>query len=184
MDDRKVLDIIDTLYTMVTEAWGVPLGNERCIVERDKVLNLLDEIKVKLPVEMAEARRLVTSKEHYIGGAKKDAEAIRKSAEARANELISQQEVVKAAEKRAKTIVSDAQARVRDLYRIANNYVDDALKNSEEALDAARKELHDSRMAFRKASVVAFQEVQKAQDREQEPPARPGPLVQEPPSGD
>ena len=38
--DNEVMELIDQLYTMVSEAWGVPLGNEKCIVERDQVLEL------------------------------------------------------------------------------------------------------------------------------------------------
>ena len=164
MDDRnerKVLDVIDVLYTMVTEAWGVPLGNERCILERDKVLSLLDEIKEKLPVEMAEAKRIVTSKEHYIGGAKKDADAIRRSAEERARELINEQEVVKAADRRAREILSEAQTRTRELYRVANAYVDDQLKRTEDAIGAALQEVHSSRSAFRKAAANLVQNAQR-----------------------
>ena len=33
---------------MVSEAWGVPLGNDKCIIERDKFMNILDEIKAQL----------------------------------------------------------------------------------------------------------------------------------------
>ena len=29
--DNEVMELIDQLYTMVSEAWGVPLGNEKCI---------------------------------------------------------------------------------------------------------------------------------------------------------
>ena len=39
--ENHALDIIDMLYNMIAEAWGVPLGNDKCIVERDKALNLL-----------------------------------------------------------------------------------------------------------------------------------------------
>ena len=42
--NNDVMELIEMLYTQVSEAWGVPLGNEKCIVERDKVLGLLDEI--------------------------------------------------------------------------------------------------------------------------------------------
>ena len=35
--DNEVMDLIEALYSMVSEAWGVPLGNDKCIVERDKV---------------------------------------------------------------------------------------------------------------------------------------------------
>ena len=47
--DNEVMELIDQLYTMVSEAWGVPLGNEKCIVERDQVLEILDEIKTATP---------------------------------------------------------------------------------------------------------------------------------------
>ena len=43
--DNEVMELIDQLYTMVSEAWGVPLGNEKCIVERDQVLDRLEELK-------------------------------------------------------------------------------------------------------------------------------------------
>ena len=57
--ENHALDIIDMLYNMIAEAWGVPLGNDKCIVERDKALNLLDDLKATLPMELSEARRLV-----------------------------------------------------------------------------------------------------------------------------
>ena len=38
--EHEVLQLLEMLYTMISEAWGVPLGNDKCIIERDKVLNL------------------------------------------------------------------------------------------------------------------------------------------------
>ena len=34
-------ETITTLYEMVQDAWSLPLGAEKCVVERDKVLDLL-----------------------------------------------------------------------------------------------------------------------------------------------
>lgn len=45
----EVMELIETLYSMVTEAWGVPLGNDKCIVERENVLEILNEIKTRIP---------------------------------------------------------------------------------------------------------------------------------------
>lgn len=45
----EVMELIETLYSMVTEAWGVPLGNDKCIVERENVLEILNEIKRASP---------------------------------------------------------------------------------------------------------------------------------------
>ncbi len=130
MENNSILDLIEMLYTMVSEAWGVPLGNEKCIIERDKFLNILDEIKAQLPVEVAEAKRLVTARDEFIGSAKREAESIRKSAEEHARELVDEQEIVKAAAMRSNELLSRAETRTRELYRVANEYVDDALRRT------------------------------------------------------
>jgi len=150
--ENEVLELIEMLYTMVTEAWGVPLGNEKCIVERDKVLNLLDEIKAQLPNEVAEARRLVNARNEFIGGAKREAEAIRKAAEDRAREMVEEQEIVIAAKTRSNEVLTQAENRTRELYRVANEYVDDALRRTEEAINSALSEVRQSRSNFRAAA--------------------------------
>ena len=147
--DNEVLELIDMLYTMVTEAWGVPLGNEKCIVERDKVLNLLDEIKAHLPMELAEAKRMVAARDEYIGNARREAEAIRKSAQEQARELMDRESVVAAAKARSNEMLSSAEKRAKELYRVANAYVDDALKRTEEAITSALNEVRQSRASFR-----------------------------------
>lgn len=150
--ENDVLELVEMLYTMVTEAWGVPLGNEKCIVERDKVLNLLDEIKAQLPAEVAEARRLVNARNEFIGNAKREADAIRKAAEDRARELVEEQEIVVAAKTRSNEVLTQAESRTRELYRVANEYVDDALRRTEEAINSALSEVRQSRSNFRAAS--------------------------------
>ena len=79
--DNEVMELIDELYSMVSEAWGVPLGNDKCIVERDKVLNMIEDIKAQLPVELSEAKHLVSARDEFIGNAKREAESIRRAAE-------------------------------------------------------------------------------------------------------
>ena len=91
--DNEVMELIDQLYTMVSEAWGVPLGNEKCIVERDQVLEILDEIKTAMPVELSEAKRLVSARDEFINNAKREAEGIRNQAEERARALVDDQEI-------------------------------------------------------------------------------------------
>ena len=150
--ENDVLELVEMLYTMVTEAWGVPLGNEKCIVERDKVLNLLDEIKAQLPAEVAEARRLVNARNEFIGNAKREAEAIRKAAEDRAREMVEEQEIVVAAKTRSNEVLTQAESRTRELYRVANEYVDDALRRTEEAINSALSEVRQSRSNFRAAA--------------------------------
>lgn len=149
--NNDVMELIEMLYTQVSEAWGVPLGNEKCIVERDKVLGLLDEIKARIPVEVSEAKRLVAARDEFIGNAKREAEAIRKSAEERARTLTDEQEIVKAAKTRAAGLVAEAETQSRELRRVANEYTDDLLRQTEEAVGGSLEKVRQVRARFRTA---------------------------------
>ena len=34
-ENEGILELIEMLYNMISEAWGVPLGNDKCLVDRD-----------------------------------------------------------------------------------------------------------------------------------------------------
>ena len=141
---QEVMEIIDDLYSMVSEAWGVPLGNEKCIVDRDKILSLLDEMKDKLPSELAEARRLVQTRNEFITNAKHEAEGIRHQAEERARQLVSEQEVVRVAEARSHEMMATTEQQVRALRQAASEFCANALANTENAIAAAQQETHNT----------------------------------------
>ena len=150
--DNEVMELIDELYSMVSEAWGVPLGNDKCIVERDKVLNMIEDIKAQLPVELSEAKRLVSARDEFIGNAKKEAESIRRTAEEKARALVDQQEIVRIARTRSSELMANAENKSRELRHVASDYVDDILRRSEESLAAALNEVRGSRSQFRTAT--------------------------------
>lgn len=145
-------ELLEMLYTMVSEAWGIPLGAEKCVIERDKVLDLIDEIKAQFPNELAEARRLVDARAEFITNAKREADGIRKTAEDRARQLVEEQEVIRVAKARANELIMNAETQAADLKRAANEYVDDSMRRTEEALAAALDEMRQTRSRFRSAS--------------------------------
>ena len=75
-------EILTTLYEMVQDAWSLPLGADKCVLERDKVLDLLDEISNQLPGELKQAKTIVESRSELITSAKREAEGILKQAQA------------------------------------------------------------------------------------------------------
>ncbi len=145
----EVMELIENLYTMVSEAWGVPLGQDKCIVERENVLELLNEIKTRIPVELAEAKRLVSARDEFIGNAKREAESIRKNAEDKARAMIEEQEVVRVAKAQSAKLVADAEYKSKELRRVANEYVDEILRRTEETVGSALKSINQSRASFR-----------------------------------
>ena len=144
--DNEVMELIDQLYTMVSEAWGVPLGNEKCIVERDQVLEILDEIKTAMPVELSEAKRLVSARDEFINNAKREAEGIRNQAEERARALVDDQEIVRIAKARSNEMLASTQANA--LRRASSQFCDEALRRTEEAISAALGSVQQAHAAF------------------------------------
>ena len=57
-NNRSVEELIGTLYDMVQDAWNVPMSGNKCVLERDQVQSLLDEISAKVEPLAAEKRAL------------------------------------------------------------------------------------------------------------------------------
>ena len=143
MDNNDIIELLDILYGMVTEAWGVPLGNDKCIIERDKAVEIINEIKANLPTALAEAKRLVSAR-----NAKKEAEALRKNAEEKARAMIEEQEIVRVAKARSAEMIASAEAKSKELRRVASSYVDDIMRQAEESMTAALGNIQNTHRAF------------------------------------
>lgn len=57
-----VEELLDMLFEMIDEAKSMPLSSDKCILERDKALDLLDEIRAQFPMELAEAKKLIAAR--------------------------------------------------------------------------------------------------------------------------
>lgn len=141
-------EVISTLYDMIQDAWSLPLGAEKCVVERDRVLDLLDEISNQLPGELKQAKTIVESRNEVITNAKKEAENIMKQAERRAKQMISQESVYLEAQKEAAALMKQANEKIRELRQVTNEYVNDAMKRTEDAIAEALARVKESRGKF------------------------------------
>ncbi len=141
-------EVISALYDVIQDAWSLPLGNEKCVIERDKVLDMLDEISNQLPAELKQAKTIVESRNEVITNAKKEAENIIKQAEQRARQLISKESVYQDAQKEAAEILKQAQSKVGELKQVTNTYVEAALKRTEDSIAEALAKVKESHAQF------------------------------------
>ena len=149
--NTDIIELLDILYGMITEAWGVPLGNDKCIIERDKAVEIINDIKTNLPTELAEAKRLVAARDEFIGNAKREAEALRKSAEDKARMMVEEQEIVRVARAQSAEMIASAEAKSRELRRVASDYVDKMMSQAEQNMTAALSAIRSSHNAFNQA---------------------------------
>lgn len=162
-ENQGILELIEMLYTMISDAWGVPLGQDKCLVDREKALDLIEEIKAQLPAEMAEAKRLVSARDEFIRNAKKEAESVRKMAEERARKMVEEQEVVRAAKARAEEMIATADNKSRELRKAANEYLVESMQNAEESMAQALDIVRKTRAKFRSAASGAKMDIQREQ---------------------
>ena len=140
------------LFDMVDEAKNVPLSSDRCMIERDRALDLIDDIRAQFPVELSEAKKVMASRADLIASAKREAEAIRRQAEEKAKQMLSEETILLQAKQRANELMQQAEDRSRELKRSANEYCEDALRRTEEAVAEAYNEIKQSRARFRAAA--------------------------------
>lgn len=145
---NNIEELISSLYEMVQSAWSLPLGQDKCVVERDKVLDILDEISSQLPGELKQAKTIVESRNEVITNAKREAENILRQAEQRAKQMISEEEIYNEAKAQAADMIRNAQIKMKELRQVTSEYVDDSLKQTEAAVAAALAQVRESRAQF------------------------------------
>ena len=158
--------LIDMLYEMVDGAKGVAFSPDKCIIIREDALDLLDELRGQLPLELKKAQDLIRARDEYVDSAKQEAERIRRQADLDAKSIVGESEITRVARDKAKEILQRADERSKAMIGVANEYTDDALRRTEEAIQMALEEVRESRARFRAVSNEKLQ-AQRARLEEQ-----------------
>ena len=156
MNEQNVEQIISALYDMVQSARAVPLSAEKCILEREKVLDMLDEIISQLPVELKQARTIVESRNELIGQARREAENVIRQAQTQAAEMVQEETIYKEAKRQCQELVIQTQNRMAEIRKASNDYMDDALRRTEESIAMFLEDVRNTRSKF--AALVEAQE--------------------------
>ena len=138
-------ELLDMLFDMIDEAKNAAFSGDKCVIERDKALDLIEDAKKQLPVDLAEARKILNARNEYLAAAKREAEEIRKRAEIEANQMVSEAPVMT----QAREVLAHADEEAKKTCRETNEYCVDLLRRTEEALAAAHAEMRQVHNQFR-----------------------------------
>lgn len=148
MNIDEILDLLDEL---LDKAWSLPLTGGRCVVDADKVRELIDDIRLNLPTEIKQARAIVADRGEIIASARREGDSLVRRAEDRARVLVANEAIAKQAEERAKEILGTAQQNSRQMKQAAQEFADNLLRETEETLLKATQEVKSTRSALRTA---------------------------------
>jgi len=126
------------LHELVASARPMPLSTS-VMINRDEVLDLLDETIERLPDELRAARWLLKEREEYLAKVRREGEEILDQARTRAERMVQRTEVVKASEARARKIVEAAKEEASRLKNECEDYCDHKLASFEIVLERTLK---------------------------------------------
>ena len=162
-------DLIEMLEDVVRKATRVPFG-KKSMVDVGEIDEIVTDMRMVLPTEIQQARKVVADKNRIIGDAKKEAEDIIRKAEQRRAELIEESDVMKEARRRATEAISVAQQRSNDIHSSTNAYVDNMLARVEEVLAS---DLNNTRLLRKSISSAGSLQSQPSQQLPEKPGTEP-----------
>ena len=131
-------DVIYGLMNELEEALdkGLPLLGSFSIVRKDTVTNILDKLYAALPDEIKEARALLRRKDELQYEAQQRAEKVIADAQAEANRLLSESDLLRAVQREAEKIKEQVITDCEDIKRKA---LDEAEGARNQAIDEATR---------------------------------------------
>lgn len=145
----NVEEILDMLDEMLDRAWNLPMTGGRCVLDAEKVRDMIDDIRANMPAEIDQAKKIVADRAEIVASAKREAEQIIRRAEERAKTLIAQEAIVKQSQQRAQEMMSQAQMKSREMRQMSQEFADKQLRSTEESLNKALTEVKTTRQALR-----------------------------------
>jgi cell division septum initiation protein DivIVA len=169
---RDISLLIDQLMTLLNESRRIPMTSG-AVVDKDECLQIIDQMQVAIPQQIAEARRILGEREEIIARAHQEAQIIRERAQEEAEALVDERGLVEEARARAAAIDEEARLNAQKVTRGADEYAIRVLGELEDQLIALQSTIRnglevlqqDGRMA-RLASDAPLAGVPTEQDRE------------------
>ena len=145
----RVDELIQELQDLVADAKTMPLPGGKVIIEADKIYDILDEIQDTLPAEVRQAKNIVADRSQIIAEAKKEADEIIRGAEEKKKQMIDQSEIMREAKAEAAELLNDVKGKASEMRKAANDYVENVMKRTDDAITAQLTELRKTRQNLR-----------------------------------
>lgn len=134
------LELLDELEDIIDKGASVPFSG-RCILEKDELLDVLQEIKLKLPDDLKQAKWIKEERQRILQEAQAEADSLIKSAEDRIIAMVNENEITKKAIVQGNQIIENARANAQQVSDSSYQYADNLLETVEKVVMTSMKDL-------------------------------------------
>ena len=140
----EIFTLLETLEDILERSRGVPFST-KSIVDKGELLDVIKEIRLKLPDELKQAKWVKEERQRILVEAQKEADGIVKEAENRIISMIDEHEITRKAYEQKAEIIETANEMSREISKGTKDYADNILEKVEGVLQDALKTIENNR---------------------------------------
>jgi F0F1-type ATP synthase membrane subunit b/b' len=125
-----ILHLIDRLEELFNESRPIPFTHN-VIVDEDRMLDLIDQMRVAIPEEVKKAQQLLAQRDRLLAQAQEEANRTLALAREKSEQLTERDAIVQSAQMRSEHIEAQAKAEAEITRREADKYVIETLTSLE-----------------------------------------------------
>lgn len=131
MDILHLVDRLEEVLNQSRPLWFT----KSVIVDEDRILDIIDQMRVAIPDEVKKAQQLLAQRDRLLAQAQEEANRTIAIAREKSEQLVERDAIVQAAQVRAEQIINQSRTSIEDTRKEADNYVIETLTTLEIELD-------------------------------------------------
>ena len=139
----EIFTLLETLEDIMERSRSLPF-TDKGIVDKEEVLEIIKEIRLKLPDELKQAKWVKEERQRILAEAQKEADGIVKEAENRIISMIDEHEITRKAYEQKAEIIETANEMSREISKGTKDYADSILANLESAINNVSVTLNEA----------------------------------------
>jgi cell division septum initiation protein DivIVA len=133
MSRMQLVILLDRLENIVENSSKIPLTG-RVVLDRDEVLDLIDEIRLSIPEEIEKAEWIIKERDALVSEGQKEARDVVRKAQEYIGKSISESDIVKKAKEEAERTLDETRKATKQLRDDAEVYAESQLEKLEQIL--------------------------------------------------
>lgn len=143
-----VKTLLETMEDILERSFTIPIWG-KALVDKDDLLHIIRDIRLKLPDEITQAKRIKEARDKILLEAEKKANDVIRNAENKVITMIEEHEIVKLAKQKGEEIISDAHKVAKQIQLGSKEYADEILAKVENILKEALETIRSNREELR-----------------------------------
>lgn len=136
--------LLEDLESIILNASKMPFTNKK-VVEEEEILQIIDDLKVCMPDELDQSKKVLAERDKIIADAQRHADSMVAQAKDYIAKLTEESELVRQSQEHANLIIANANQSSEDLKNSSITYAGDVLKYVESTLEKTLSSIRQNR---------------------------------------